>query len=215
MTSLAVDRSFECAPHATRSVAMALALSLNLAIALFAMRPEAVSMLHAMPPPSLLITILQPPPPPVQPVSVPILRTVEHVHAPTVHVAIATPALPSIAPVTSLIQLPSAAPVSSATGLNTARDSDATIAYETASPPAYPIQALRAGIQGTVLLKVLVGPTGQPLAIEIEHSSGSRVLDDAARQHVLATWRFHPAIRDGHAIEAWALVPVQFSLNRD
>lgn len=213
MTSLAVDRSFECAPHATRSIAMALALSLNLAVALLALRPEAVSILHAVPPPSLLVTIVQPPPPPVPPANIPVLRTAEHVFAPILHAAIATP-LPSIAPVTSPIQLPSAAPVSSATGLNAARDSDATIAYETASPPAYPLQALRAGIQGTVILKVLVGPTGQPLAIEIERSSGSRVLDDAARRHVMAAWRFHPAIRDGHAIEAWALVPVRFSLDR-
>ena len=137
MTSLAVDRSFECAPHATRSIAMALALSLNLAVALLALRPEAVSILHAVPPPSLLVTIVQPPPPPVPPANIPVLRTAEHVFAPILHVAIATP-LPSISPVASPIQLPSAASVSSATGLNAARDSDATVAYETASPPAYP-----------------------------------------------------------------------------
>jgi protein TonB len=50
--------------------------------------------------------------------------------------------------------------------------------------------------------------------VAIERSSGSRTLDDAAREHILAAWRFHPAMRDGHAIEAWALVPVQFNLGR-
>jgi protein TonB len=93
-------------------------------------------------------------------------------------------------------------------------DSDATIAFDTATPPAYPIQALRADIQGTVLLKVLVDAGGRPMQVVVARSSGSRLLDDAARAHVLAAWRFHPAIRDGHAVAAWALVPVQFNLNR-
>jgi len=50
--------------------------------------------------------------------------------------------------------------------------------------------------------------------VMIERSSGSRALDDAARKHVLAAWRFHPAMRDGHAIEAWAVVPVRFNLDQ-
>ena len=91
---------------------------------------------------------------------------------------------------------------------------NATIAYETATPPAYPIQALQAGVQGTVMLKVLVGPAGKPLQVMIERISGSHILDDAARRHVLAAWRFHPAIRDGHATEAWAVVPVRFNLDQ-
>jgi protein TonB len=73
---------------------------------------------------------------------------------------------------------------------------------------------MRAGVQGTVLLKVLVDANGKPVQVAIERSSGSRTLDDAAREHILAAWRFHPAMRDGHAIEAWALVPVQFNLGR-
>jgi protein TonB len=129
-------------------------------------------------------------------------------------VSIAIAALPGIAPVEPA--QPTA--VTTATGANSigaSGNSDATIAYATATPPAYPIQALRAGIQGTVMLKVLVDPTGKPLQVVIARSSGSRLLDDAARKHVLAAWRFHPAMRDGHAIEVWALVPVRFNLNRD
>jgi len=47
----------------------------------------------------------------------------------------------------------------------------------------------------------------------VAKSSGSRELDRAALKHVLAAWRFHPAQRDGHAIEAWAQVPVEFKLS--
>lgn len=219
MTSSALNPSFECAPHATRSIAMALTLGLNLAIVLFALLPSAPHMLHAPPPQWLLAEIVQPPPRPVPPPEVPILRAVQHVTAPTVPMvathppALATPVLPTIAPAISIPTLPTTS-TNAAISAGTAGDSDATIAYETATPPDYPVQALRAGIQGTVLLKVLVSTSGQPTEGVVERSSGSRLLDDAARRHVLAAWRFHPALREGHAIAAWALVPVRFHLDR-
>lgn len=88
----------------------------------------------------------------------------------------------------------------------------ATLAYAFAPAPRYPRQAAIAGIEGTVLLKVLVDETGQPLEVAIERSSGDRRLDKAARDQVLQRWRFHPAQRGGRAIAAYALVPVEFSL---
>jgi protein TonB len=48
--------------------------------------------------------------------------------------------------------------------------------------------------------------------VEIERSSGHRELDRTAREHVLAKWRFHPAQRQGRAISAYALVPIDFRL---
>lgn len=216
MTSMAVSRSFECAPHATRSFAMALTLSLNLAIVLFALLPNSPHTFHA-PPPQALFAVLQPPIPPPIP-AVPTLQVVKQVTAPSIRVARARP-VPIAIPVPQAIA--PVAPVqtstnSSATGAAAAAvtDSSATIAYETATPPAYPVQALRSGVQGTVLLKVLVDPSGKPVQVLVERSSGSRVLDDAALRHVLAAWRFHPAIRDGRAIEAWAVVPVRFNLDQ-
>ncbi len=212
MTSLAVSRPFECAPHATRSFAMALTLSLNLAIVLFALLPSTPHTIHA-PPPQSLLAVLQPPAPPPTP-AVPTLQVVKPVAVPSIHVAPARP-VPIAIPVPQAI-----APVQTPTGTSVTgavaavADSSATIAYETATPPAYPVQALRTGIQGTVLLRVLVDPSGKPAQVLVEHSSGSRMLDDAARRHVLAAWRFHPAIRNGRAIEAWAVVPVRFNLDQ-
>jgi protein TonB len=217
MTSMAVTRSFEeCAPHATRSFAMALTLSLNLAILLFALRPSTPFPVQVPIPLSLQATILQPPPAVVPP-PVPTLHVARHVTMPNVHVAVAHPApipIPAVSAITPVAPLPTQATAVVTNTAAAAGNSEATIAYETATPPTYPIQALRAGVQGTVLLKVLVDANGKPVQVAIERSSGSRTLDDAAREHILAAWRFHPAMRDGHAIEAWALVPVQFNLSR-
>ena len=217
MTSMAVTRSFEeCAPHATRSFAMALTLSSNLAILLFALRPSTPFPVQVPIPLSLQATILQPPPAVVPP-PVPTLHVARHVTMPNVHVAVAHPApipIPAVSAITPVAPLPTHATAVVTNTAAAAGNSEATIAYETATPPAYPIQAVRAGVQGTVLLKVLVDANGKPVQVAIERSSGSRTLDDAAREHILAAWRFHPAMRDGHAIETWALVPVQFNLGR-
>jgi len=78
--------------------------------------------------------------------------------------------------------------------------------------PRYPRQAVRAGLEGTVTLRVLVDEQGWPKSVEIERSSGHRELDRSAREHVLAQWRFHPAQRQGRAISAYALVPIEFRL---
>src|SRR5690606_12075743 len=88
------------------------------------------------------------------------------------------------------------------------------LAYAEASLPPYPPAALRAGHQGTVVLKVLVDVDGRPLKVEVETGSGYRELDDAARRHVLRRWRFQPAMRDGQAAQAIGLVPITFNLDR-
>lgn len=87
-----------------------------------------------------------------------------------------------------------------------------TLAYDVHPAPRYPRQAARAGLEGTVMLRVLVDEQGRPVTVEIEQSSGHRELDRTARAHVLARWRFHPAQRDGRAIRAYGLVPIQFRL---
>jgi protein TonB len=85
--------------------------------------------------------------------------------------------------------------------------------YAQAPAPSYPRDALRDGVEGTVLLKVLVDVDGRPLDVQIERSSGNRSLDRAAREQVLQRWRFRPATQDGRAVQAIGLVPVDFRLN--
>lgn len=88
----------------------------------------------------------------------------------------------------------------------------ATLEYVKAPAPRYPISELRSGVQGTVMLRVLVDTDGTPIDVQIATSSGSRALDKEARQHVLRTWRFKPAVRDGVPVQAYGLVPIAFSL---
>jgi len=88
----------------------------------------------------------------------------------------------------------------------------AQLAYISAQAPKYPADAARAGAHGTVLLKVLVDIDGSPLAVTVERSSGHRSLDRAAREQVLKHWRFQPAVRGGHAVQAYGLVPIDFSM---
>lgn len=88
----------------------------------------------------------------------------------------------------------------------------AILAYDVHPAPRYPRQSLRDGHAGTVTLRVRVDEYGQPQEVVIERSSGHRELDRAAREQVLARWRFHPAQHQGRAVAAYALVPIVFSL---
>jgi protein TonB len=90
----------------------------------------------------------------------------------------------------------------------------ARIAYGQASPPPYPGRAKRLGWEGTVLLRVRVDTDGRPREVVIERSSGHRLLDRSASEHVLGRWRFEPAVVDGEAVAAWARVPITFRLER-
>lgn len=86
--------------------------------------------------------------------------------------------------------------------------------YVSAPPPPYPPQALRAQLTGTVLLRVWVDIEGRPVEVQVERSSGHRLLDAAARRQVLAKWRFRPAQRDGMAVPAIGRIPIEFTLAR-
>jgi protein TonB len=81
-----------------------------------------------------------------------------------------------------------------------------------APAPPYPAMAIKRRLQGTVLLRVRVDASGQPLEVGIERSSGSRLLDEAAQKFIKARWHFVPATLGGAQVEAYALVPVNFSL---
>jgi protein TonB len=89
-----------------------------------------------------------------------------------------------------------------------------SLSTEYAPAPKYPPLSLRNGEQGTVLLLVKVGADGKPIDASIKKSSGYRELDKNALKHVLATWRFHPAMHQGIAIPALALVPINFTIHQ-
>jgi protein TonB len=61
--------------------------------------------------------------------------------------------------------------------------------------PTYPLIARRKGIEGAVLLHVRFDASGRPEDISVMTSSGSAMLDDAARDAVMR-WRFRGGVAD-------------------
>ena len=84
-------------------------------------------------------------------------------------------------------------------------------AYLQNPPPVYPALARRLGEQGRVFLRVLVAVDGLAHQVELKTSSGSPRLDHAALDTV-KRWRFLPARQGDHAVAAWVVVPISFSL---
>ncbi|KAF1717978.1 energy transducer TonB [Pseudoxanthomonas yeongjuensis] len=80
-------------------------------------------------------------------------------------------------------------------------------------PPRYPAAALRRGESGTVLVRVEVDTAGMPAGVALVQRSGSRDLDRAAMEAVRG-WRFQPAQRNGQAISASLVIPIDFKADR-
>ncbi len=78
-------------------------------------------------------------------------------------------------------------------------------------PPPYPPEAIRLGIEGTVLLRLHIDETGQVVRVDIVQSSGYSMLDQAATQAV-QSWRGFPASRGGEPVSTDELLPVRFRL---
>lgn len=89
------------------------------------------------------------------------------------------------------------------------RTSPAVPIIGTRITPEYPVEALRLGESGTVVLRVSVGADGTPGDIGYASRSGSRALDAAARDAV-NQWRFEPALRDGEPIASVVEIPIDF-----
>jgi len=94
--------------------------------------------------------------------------------------------------------------------LNTEPDFNA--AYLNNPAPEYPDIAKQMGIEGTVLLLVLVQENGLPAQVSIKQSSGSSLLDKAAINAV-KNWKFVAAQRYGNNIVANVIVPIKFQLS--
>jgi protein TonB len=84
-------------------------------------------------------------------------------------------------------------------------------AYLRNPPPVYPQAARRRGVEGKVLLSVDVSSEGFAERVSVKHTSGSGILDEAARQ-VVERWRFVPARRGSEHIAANVTVPVIFKI---
>jgi periplasmic protein TonB len=86
------------------------------------------------------------------------------------------------------------------------------VSYLNNPAPDYPAMSRRAGEEGRVVMKVLVSAEGLAEDVQIEKSSGSERLDNAAMDAV-KKWRFIPAKKNNQPLSAYVLVPMKFSLD--
>lgn len=77
--------------------------------------------------------------------------------------------------------------------------------------PEYPRLAEKAGLDGVVLITVLVGRDGKVIEAVIAKSSEIGSLDDAALS-VAKQNRFKPGIQNGHPVSVWVTYKVEFIL---
>jgi len=78
--------------------------------------------------------------------------------------------------------------------------------------PPYPASEERAGAEGSVAIRVVIGPDGR-----VRSTAKVRATSDAFYQaterHALRNWRFKPATVDGRPVESRRVVHVKFQLD--
>lgn len=77
--------------------------------------------------------------------------------------------------------------------------------------PEYPAAMRRAGKEGQVVVKVLIGADGRVKDIQLV-SSPDPAFFEATRRQALSRWRFKPATRDGIPYESWKTMRLGFRL---
>jgi protein TonB len=158
-----------------------------------------------------------PKPPPAAPKTVPVVKKTAPRPAPIapeakpapVQQAITVPAAPP-SPEPPADAAPAAPQVAAAVPAQPKTISG--VEYIQAPQPDYPPVAKRMGEEGKAILRVLVNEKGRPERIELQQSSGSARLDEAARQAVLRAI-FKPYVEDGRPLAVYAIVPIRFQLN--
>jgi periplasmic protein TonB len=83
--------------------------------------------------------------------------------------------------------------------------------YRDTPKPIYPENARREGHEGRVVLRVLIDNQGRAKSVELNTSSGSQALDQAATE-AIKRWRFHPAHVGDTPVDSWVNVPIDFRL---
>ena len=83
--------------------------------------------------------------------------------------------------------------------------------YRTNPSPYYPRLARKRGYEGTVVLEVLVDPSGKVKDLQVFKSGGYAILDKAAADSV-KDWLFEPGMRGDEKLEMWVKIPIRFQL---
>jgi len=77
--------------------------------------------------------------------------------------------------------------------------------------PDYPLSLVRAGVEGSATVRILIAANGRVKAVELVNASDAAFFE-ATRKQALRYWRFKPATTDGVATESWRTMTVRFKL---
>lgn len=121
-----------------------------------------------------------------------------------------TPDVVSIELETSLTPPPVAAAISQPATQAVMPPMVESVEYVRPPAPVYPRESSRRHEYGTVLLRVLVDPSGRAAQILVERTSGHTRLDEAAREAVRKAL-FRPHEVNGVAQAAQVLIPIEFT----
>ena len=79
-------------------------------------------------------------------------------------------------------------------------------------PVSYPAEAKRGGLEGHVVVRVLIGTNGKADKMEVVESEPEGVFDEAALKS-LKYWQFRPGILGGELVATWVKIPLSFKLD--
>jgi TonB family protein len=77
--------------------------------------------------------------------------------------------------------------------------------------PEYPAIALKAGLEGTVWVKVWVDELGNVVEASVLKSD-EKIFDEAAKI-AASRWKFSPAISKGQPVAVWVTIPFRFGIS--
>ena len=79
--------------------------------------------------------------------------------------------------------------------------------------PQYPSSLKKKGVEGRVLIELVVDNKGAVVSAKVKSTSGHKAFDDAALKAAKRT-KFKPAIRGGKPVKAKVIYPISFKLNK-
>jgi protein TonB len=79
-------------------------------------------------------------------------------------------------------------------------------------PVTYPSNAKRSGIEGRVIVRILIGKNGKAEKMEVVESEPEGIFDEAALKS-LKYWQFRPGILGGELVPTWVKIPLTFALD--
>ena len=78
--------------------------------------------------------------------------------------------------------------------------------------PPYPESKLLAGEEAALTLRLTIDEQGRVVAVE-PIGRADPIFLAAARRHLLARWRYKPAMQDGRPVRATVVVTLRFELD--